>query len=92
YPTELLCFFTPFPILQNLQAEEYLYSEYEDIKVKDYRFKLLFNLTENKTLNKHFNNLAVLKIATLDTLSKESHLPLNTSLSELLKGAILNAG
>jgi hypothetical protein len=92
YPTELICFFTPSPILQDLQSEEHLYSEYGDVKVIDYRFKLVFNLTEDKTLSEHFYNLSALKTTDLETLSKEAHLPLNTSLSELLKGAILHAG
>lgn len=91
YPTELLCFFTPFPIDQNLQAEEYLYKEYSDVKIRDYRFKLVFNLTEDRSLSKHFLHLSAMKAPQIQDLQKETHLPSNASLAQLLKGALLHA-
>ena len=91
YPTEFLTIFSPFPLIASLDVEERLYKEYEEIKVCDYRFKLLFNLTEEKSLSTYFYHLSAVKVADLKTLSRESHLSVNDSLSNLLKGAVLNA-
>lgn len=91
YPTELLCFFTPYPLKEDLKAEQHLYKEYSDVKVRDYRFKLVFNLTEDKSLSKHFLSLATMKAPSIQDLIRETHLPINTPLSQLLKGAILHA-
>lgn len=91
YPTELVCFFTPFPLEQDLQAEEHLYTEYADVKIPDYRFKLVFNLTEDKSLSKHFLNLSAMKAPTLQDLQIETKSPSDTPISQLLKGAILHA-
>ncbi len=91
YPTEILCFFTPFPLEQDLQAEIRLYKEYSDVKVKDYRFKLVFNLTDDKTLSTHFMSLSALKAPLIQDLLLETKLPSTTPLSSLLKGAICHA-
>jgi Kdo2-lipid IVA lauroyltransferase/acyltransferase len=91
YPTELLCFFTPYPLEEDLQAETFIFSEYEHVKVKDYRFKLVFNLTQDETLSKHFLKLSAMKAPLIKDLSLDANLPINTPLTQLLKGAILNA-
>lgn len=89
YPTELLVIFSPYPLNASLDAEEHLYKEYDDIKICDYRFKLVFNLTPEKSLNTYFHNLSAVKVADLTNLKQEAKASSNNSLSNLLKGAIL---
>jgi Kdo2-lipid IVA lauroyltransferase/acyltransferase len=89
YPRELLAFFTPYPLSENLQQEEiHLYQEYEDIKIEDFRFKLLFNLTAEKSLNKHFLKLSVIHAVTLKELEQRAKSSL-LSLHDLLSRTIL---
>jgi Kdo2-lipid IVA lauroyltransferase/acyltransferase len=89
YPTEFLMIFTPFPL--NINIEQTLYQDYNDLKKQDYRFKLVFNLTGKKCLNKHFLSLSAIKVADLDSLSTEANKKITDPLIDLLKGAILHA-
>jgi len=92
YPSEFLAFFTPFPLTKDFAAEEYLYSDYDSVKTRDYRFKLVFNFTEEKSLETHFLRLAAFATTNLKQLRKETGLSDTASLSELLKKALLHAG
>lgn len=92
YPTEFITVFTPFSIDNTLGLEEYLYKELSDFSLKDYRYKLIFNFSENSSIRKHFHRLSMLTYADRSILAKEAKLPLNTSLSELISKAVLNAG
>jgi hypothetical protein len=94
YPTEFLLFFTPFPLplATNLAAEEILYSDSNSVKVEDYRFKLVFNLTRDLSLGKHFLGLAALTVADLKGIEKKAKLPPNTPFSRLLTKVVLHAG
>jgi KDO2-lipid IV(A) lauroyltransferase len=91
YPTELLSFFTPYPLLETIDAEVFLYSDYNDLKIRDFRYKLLFNFTSQNDLNKHFLRLAVLKVVTLPFLQKKAKSS-STALHILLPKVLLHAG
>jgi KDO2-lipid IV(A) lauroyltransferase len=90
YPQEHITVFAPegSQIQSSFAAELKFYSCYEQIKTKDYRFKLLFNFTEDKSLSRYFLKLAVFKSVSLSTLEKA--LP-KASLSDQLKQMILYA-
>ncbi len=91
YPTELLVFFTPFPLLE-IGDEIHLYQEYEELlTLRDYRFKLVFNFTGQNILSSHFLHLATLQVVTLEALAQETHNTIDTPLSTLLNGAIFHA-
>lgn len=93
YPTELLVFFTPFPLIEKEDVEEVLYEDLDHLlSIRDYRCKLVFNLTPHTVLSSHFLHLATFHVITLTDLAKESHHPTSTALSHLLKGAIFHAG
>jgi hypothetical protein len=62
------------------------------MKVKDYRFKLVFNFTEDQSLESHFLRLAAFKAVNLEKLKKEADLPNDASLSDILKKVLLHAG
>ena len=89
YPTEHLTVFTPFPLEMEIEAEEIVYSSYSYFEKTDYKFKLVFNLTKEKTLCKHF--FSAIKVVDLDLLCAETKKNKVTPLSDLLKGAILHA-
>jgi hypothetical protein len=60
------------------------------LKIRDYRFKLVFNFSEDETLENHFLSLAafeVLNLKKLEKLASENY----SDLASLLKKAILNA-
>jgi KDO2-lipid IV(A) lauroyltransferase len=92
YPTELLSVFTPFPLNSSLEIEEHLYVDPKDLFVKDYRYKLIFNFTSDRSLYNHFKKQSMLTYADRETLAKHSHLSIDTPITELIKGAVLNAG
>lgn len=90
YPLELLVFFTPYPLPKNLAEETHLYQSYEELKVRDYRFKLIFNFTEKKDVARHFLKLSALYVVSLSDLQKQAKSS-SFSLSTLLPKAILHA-
>jgi Kdo2-lipid IVA lauroyltransferase/acyltransferase len=92
YPTEFISFFLPkeVELPEKLATETIHYTKPSHLKRKDYRFKLVFNLTSNSSLNKHYLGLSAFKVLTLDTIakiSKQSDIPLSSQ----LKKVILNA-
>ena len=80
--------FTPFPLESPLSAEVTLYSNYTELEKRDYRFKLLFNFTREKGLNKFFSPI---QIADIPSLAKEASTKEDAPLSDLLQGALLHA-
>ncbi len=90
YPLELLAFFSPIPLKME-GIEEHLYQEYREIEVSDYRYKLVFNFSDEESLSKHFLKLAALKVVSPKELGKEASLPVNTPLPKLLKEVLLHA-
>jgi KDO2-lipid IV(A) lauroyltransferase len=93
YPTELLILYAPrtMPIAESFPATIIRYDQAKDLKVKDYRFKLVFNFTKDKSLTRHFLRLAAFEVLTLEKLAKLSDLP-QENLSTQLKKVILDAG
>lgn len=91
YPTELLSVFTPFVLPQDYQVEEHHYDNLSSLAVKDYRYKLIFNFSENSSLKKHFNKLSMLTYADRAILAKQADLAIDTPLPQLISKALLNA-
>ncbi|MDN3506557.1 MAG: hypothetical protein P0S96_04945 [Simkaniaceae bacterium] len=65
YPTEHITLFAPKEIASQitLDAEIRPYTHLKDLLIDDYRFKLLFNFTPNKKLDRHFKKLSAQVIA-----------------------------
>jgi len=93
YPTEFISFFVPEGILltENLASETIYYKDPLDLKTKDYRFKLIFNFTSDKSLSDHFLRLAAFTTLTPEKIKHLSKKP-QQSLSSQLKQVILYAG
>lgn len=90
YPTELISCFTPRPLhVENI--EEHIYKDYREIKTPDYRYKLIFNFSNEEPLSKHFLKLAAQNAINRNDLCKEARLTIETPLPKLLKEAILHA-
>ncbi|MBX9924116.1 MAG: hypothetical protein K2Y01_08405 [Rhabdochlamydiaceae bacterium] len=92
YPTELLTLYAPenMPLPSGFQATVIRYTKNKELKIKDYRFKLVFNFTHDKSLTRHFLRLAAFEVLTLEKLAYLSGLP-KESLSSQLRQVILNA-
>jgi KDO2-lipid IV(A) lauroyltransferase len=92
YPTEFISFFVPEGILlpKDLASETIYYKDPSDLKTKDYRFKLIFNFTSDKSLSDHFLRLAVFTALTPEKIKHLSKKP-EESLSSQLKKVILYA-
>ena len=92
YPSEFIGVFAPrgCSIDPNFSSETTYYSDLSHLKRKDYRFKLVFNFTSDRSLSKHFLRLAAFEVLTLSTLARLSKAPL-ASLNLQLKKVILNA-
>ena len=93
YPSEFLTFFIPEGIClpPELHAEVKTYKSYEEIKTKDYRFKLLFNFTADQSISDYFMKLAVFHTLSLQELAKLAGPLKEPSLSNQLKKVLLYA-
>lgn len=93
YPLEFIACKVPRPFadlctLNNAEIEPY--DKIEELFTIDWRFKLVFNLTDILELNTHYHKcaaFAVLDMQALKQLSKSK----SDDLSDLLKGVLLNA-
>jgi KDO2-lipid IV(A) lauroyltransferase len=92
YPTEFISFFVPEDVVlpENLASETIYYKKPSELKKKDYRFKLIFNFTSDKTLSDYFLNLATFIALTPEKIAYLSKAP-QDSLSSQLKRVILYA-
>jgi KDO2-lipid IV(A) lauroyltransferase len=92
YPTEFISFFIPEGVIlpDNLSSENTFYKNPFELKTKDYRFKLIFNFTSDKSLSDHFLNLAAFTALTPEKIAHLSKRP-QESLSSQLKQVILYA-
>ncbi|HSX11949.1 MAG TPA: hypothetical protein VLF61_00470 [Rhabdochlamydiaceae bacterium] len=91
YPTEFIEFFVPEPFAYRVEVSDVeikIYETAEDILVRDYRPKLLFNFSKYHAPNGHFRSFSVLKTVSLHELKRASGIEDN--LSEMLKKTILN--
>ncbi|KPK33490.1 MAG: hypothetical protein AMS24_00895 [Chlamydiae bacterium SM23_39] len=96
YNKEFLSIFTPKPI-ETVEIDEIrLYKNIDEIMVKDYRFKLVFNLTEIKKIKHHFKKLSAIDVFDLKNLRKEAQKKYPkkefADLNDILKSAILRKG
>jgi KDO2-lipid IV(A) lauroyltransferase len=92
YPKAFLTIFAPLGYSTALSDVEIKYYEKEDdLFITDYRFKLVFNFTENQKLKKHFLRQSALHVLTLDDLKNgvaKEHLLPGDDFSMLLKKAL----
>lgn len=84
YPTEFIAAFIPSSLKDQctLDAEIHTYNNVKEMLLEDFRFKLIFNLTKHKEINRHYK-----KLSALHTISLE---PKN--LKDILKPLITHAG
>lgn len=80
YPTEHIALFVPnrFQDKISIQAEVFPYDELKNTLQDDFRFKLVFNFTENREIERHYNKRSMHTIARLKNFSE---------LEELIKNA-----
>jgi len=89
YPKAFITILSPSQMaLQD--AEILTYKEKKDLFLHDYRFKLIFNFSGEKSLKKHFLKLSAFEVLDEDGLrqSAAEHLTGNETLSLLLKKAL----
>lgn len=92
YPHEMITFLVPKEFENKVfipGVEKKTYELKQEMFLKEFRFKLIFNLTDEKKIKRHFKNFAASKIVTLPDL--EEHAGKYENFSELLKKAIQNA-
>ncbi len=93
YPHEFITLYAPINFAGRVElerAEVVSYSNESDLLKRDYRFKLVFNLTSSTKVKPHFRKLAAFQVVSLEELCREAHTTPQTPLSETLKKAVLN--
>lgn len=74
YPKEFITVYAPADAAESVQledAEVVPYTEDAELFKRDFRFKLVFNLSEVQGLERHFRKLAAFHVASLKELQKE---------------------
>jgi Kdo2-lipid IVA lauroyltransferase/acyltransferase len=92
YPYEFITIYAPEEFVKDVHlkdAEIIPYSQEWDLLKRDYRFKLVFNLSSSNQVKSHFKKLAAFQVVSFDELYKEADVTKGTSFSETLKKAIL---
>lgn len=92
YPHEFITLYTPKDFSQETcleEAEIIPYSQESDLLIRDYRFKLIFNLSSSPKVKPHFKKLAAFHIVSFDELCKEANMTHQAPFAEVLKKAIL---
>lgn len=72
YPQEFIACFVPRHLLSHCElteAEIHPYDHINELLRKDYRFKLLFNFTEERQIDAHYKKLSALTIVHLNDLA-----------------------
>lgn len=99
YSVEFLCLVIPscFKELPLIEVNQVIYySEIKEALLDDLRFKLVFNFTGYKPINRHFQHLSAMKILDLPALKKlaKPHLPieLQKDLAQTFKRALCRPG
>lgn len=88
YPYEFITILAPKGIKVELEGAEILsYSTDEDLLMRDYRFKLVFNFTESKKIELHYKKLAAFKVISLDEIQTLARI--KAPFPETLKRALL---
>ncbi len=88
YPREFITLLVPEGMTANLEGAEILsYSRDEELLMRDFRFKLVFNFTTCGKVKPHYKKLAAFNVVSLEEL--QSLAGVQASFSETLKKAIL---
>lgn len=90
YPREFIEFFVPEPFAYRVDLSDIemkIYETPDDLFVRDYRPKLIFNFSKHHGASAHFRSLSALKIVSLSELKRLSGIASN-NLSEILKQTI----
>ena len=87
YPREFLAAFVDGPI--SVAGMEIL--PLNEVFKKDLRFKLIFNFTGEKRIDRHFKKLAGLEIVSLERLKKESGIEDEEDLATMVQKAVRHA-
>lgn len=94
YPTEYIQIHVPknYQELCRLPDAEILpYNNSEELFKRDYRLKLVFNLTNYKKLRAHYLRLSALEVFDFSDLKKQAHMDQIAPFSQLIKQAVLRA-
>jgi KDO2-lipid IV(A) lauroyltransferase len=60
-----------FKAYEMIQCDDiFYYNDYKDTLINDYRFKLIYNFTPYKKINRHFIKLSAFEVLTIDKLKK----------------------
>lgn len=92
YPHEFLTFFVPkvfCPVSLLQDVEQIPYENLDDLLIRDYRFKLLFNFSSYPEVRAHFLKLSAFDVLSFADLKKYAKNQSQDNLSHLLKEALL---
>ena len=99
YPLAFLSLLVPkkYENIPLIKADEIIYySSPEEMLLKDYRFKLVFNFTKNPKVRRHYERLSAFEVIHADALKElaSPHLPesMKTNWSEIFKRALCRPG
>jgi KDO2-lipid IV(A) lauroyltransferase len=88
YPDEFITVYTPKEVHLE-EAEIITYAHENELLKRDYRFKLVFNLSSSKQVKPHFKKLAAFRVVSLSGLCREANTDEHTPFSDTLKKAVL---
>jgi KDO2-lipid IV(A) lauroyltransferase len=95
YAMAFLSFLVPEKTRDLIEGDEVMvYRTREEMLLADYRFKLVFNFTDEKAIEKHYEKLSALEVIDLPKLYKlaEEHRLPHHDLSDILKRALCRPG
>ncbi len=89
YPTESIFIFTHKNNTPSIPVEEIIYYEtLSELLHEDYRFKLIFNFTDNKKVKSHYMNLSAFHVLSFHELKKVAKSKPEDTLSDIFKRAL----
>jgi Kdo2-lipid IVA lauroyltransferase/acyltransferase len=91
YYKDFIFLFVPdkYKDISLIDAEEsHYFSSTKQLFIKDYRFKIVFNFSNNKKLNKHFLKFSAYNVLDIEKLKILSKMSKNNDLSTVLKKAL----
>ncbi len=92
YPLEFITVYAPQDFVKDVHLEDAditPYSQESELLKRDYRFKLVFNLSSSKKVGPHFKKLAAFQVISLEELYREANVAKGTLFAEVLKKAVL---
>jgi KDO2-lipid IV(A) lauroyltransferase len=94
YPHEFITIYVPKNFEKDIQIEDVEIVSYfheNDFLKRDYRFKLVFNLSSSTKVKSHFKKLAALQVISLNELRKEANADEQTPFADILKSQLQNS-